>query len=90
MRHVKITVTGKVQKIGFRFMAMQTAVKLGVSGFVKNVDNDKVYIEAEGEEGKVEEFIKWCKTGPTWARVDQISIEKGELKNFISFDIMQR
>ena len=90
MRHVKITVTGKVQKIGFRFMAMQTAVKLGVSGFVKNVDNDKVYIEAEGEEGKVEEFIKWCKTGPTWARVDQISVEKGELKMFTSFDILHR
>jgi acylphosphatase len=90
MIHVNITVTGKVQKIGFRFLAMQTAVKLGVSGFVRNVDNDKVYIEAEGEEGKVEEFIKWCKTGPTWARVDQISVEKGELKNFATFDILPR
>jgi acylphosphatase len=90
MIHVNITVTGKVQKIGFRFMSMQTAVKLGVSGFVKNVDNDKVYIEAEGIESSVEEFIKWCKTGPTWAKVNQISIEKGELKNFTSFDIQHR
>jgi len=90
MIHVNITVTGKVQKIGFRFMAMQTAVKLGVHGFVRNVGSEKVYIEAEGEEGYVEEFIKWCKTGPPWARVDQISVEKGDVKNFTSFDIQHR
>jgi acylphosphatase len=90
MIHVNITVSGKVQKIGFRFLSMQTAVKLRVCGFVKNVDHDKVYIEAEGKENDVEEFIKWCKTGPTWAKVNQISIEKGELKNFLSFDILPR
>jgi acylphosphatase len=90
MIHVNITVTGKVQKIGYRFMAMQTAVKLGVHGFVRNVDDDRVYIEAEGEGNRVDEFIKWCKTGPPWARVDQISVEKGDLKNFTTFDIQHR
>jgi acylphosphatase len=90
MIHVNIIVTGKVQRIGFRFMSMQTAVKLGVKGLVRNVGSDKVYIEAEGEDDKVEEFIHWCKTGPTWARVDHISVDKGELKNFTSFEIVHR
>jgi acylphosphatase len=90
MIHANINISGKVQRIGFRFSSMQVAVKLGVCGFIMNVDNDKVYIEAEGEEKKVEEFINWCKTGPTWAKVNQISIEKGELKNFSSFEILPK
>ena len=90
MIHVNILVTGKVQRIGFRFTSMQTAVKLGVNGFVMNVDQDKVYIEAEGEENKVEEFINWCKKGPTWANVKQISVEKGVVKSFTSFEILPK
>ena len=80
MIHVNILVTGKVQKIGFRFTSMQEAVRIGVFGFVMNVGHDKVYIEAEGEEQKIEKFTEWCKKGPTWARIDQISIEKEEMK----------
>jgi acylphosphatase len=90
MVHVNITVSGKVQKIGFRFSTMQLAVKLGVHGLVKNLDNDKVYIEAEGEKDNVEKFIEWCKTGPTWAKVNQITVENGELKNFTYFEILPR
>jgi len=90
MIHVNILVTGKVQRIGFRFTSMQTAVKLGVNGFVMNVDQDKVYIEAEGDENKVEEFINWCKKGPTWANVKQISVEKGVVKSFTSFEILPK
>jgi acylphosphatase len=90
MIHVNITVSGKVQRIGFRFTSMQEAVRLGVRGFVMNVDHDKVYLEAEGEESTVEKFIEWCKKGPTWAQVKQISIEKSELKNFTSFEILPR
>lgn len=90
MTHVNITVTGKVQRIGFRFTSMQEALKLGVRGFVMNVDHDKVYLEAEGEEEKVEKFIEWCKTGPTWAKVKQISVEKGEVKNLTSFEIVPK
>jgi acylphosphatase len=90
MIHVNITISGKVQRIGFRFTSMQAAVKLGVHGFVMNVDHDKVYIEAEGEENSVNKFIEWCKTGPTWAIVKQISVEKGEMKHFSSFEILPK
>jgi acylphosphatase len=90
MIHVNIIVTGKVQKIGFRFTAMQEAVRIGVKGFIMNVDHDKVYVEAEGDEEKVDKFIEWCKKGPAWAKVNQISIEKGEMKNFSSFEIVPK
>ena len=90
MIHVNITVTGKVQRIGFRFSSMQEAIKIGVCGFVMNVDHDKVYLEAEGEEEKVNKFVEWCKSGPSWARVRDISVEPGEEKNFTSFEIVPK
>ncbi|MEI6853905.1 MAG: acylphosphatase [Bacteroidota bacterium] len=90
MIHVNITVTGKVQRIGFRFSSMQEAIKIGVYGFVMNVDHDKVYLEAEGEEEKVNKFVEWCKSGPSWARVSDISVETGEIKNFTSFEIVPK
>jgi acylphosphatase len=90
MIHLNITVSGKVQRIGFRFSAMQEAVKIGIFGFVMNVDHDKVYIEAEGEENKVYRFVEWCKSGPAWANVKQISVEKSEVKNFTSFEIVPK
>jgi acylphosphatase len=90
MIHLNITITGKVQKVGFRFLTMQTASKLGVRGFVMYVDSDKIYIEAEGPEDKMEEFKKWCRTGPMPARVDHIRIDTGELKYLKSFEILSR
>jgi acylphosphatase len=90
MIHVNITVTGRVQRIGFRFSSMQTAVNLGICGFIMNVDNDKVYIEAEGEEAAIEKFVEWCKVGPAWSKVTQISVDKGDLKNFTSYEILSR
>lgn len=90
MIHVNITIKGKVQKIGLRFLTMQTAIKIGVNGFVKPLDKDKIYIEAEGTEEKIEDLKNWCNAGPYPKAVSQVSIEKGQLKNFKSFEIVNR
>ena len=90
MKHVKIIVKGKVQRIGFRFTTMQMAVKLGISGIIKNMENNQVYIEAEGEEIPLNNFIDWCRNGPPWAQINQITIEKGEPKNYTSFEIVEK
>jgi len=90
MRLVKLRIYGKVHRVGFRFSAMQQAYKIGVNGFVQNVDDGSIYIEAEGEEGKLEEFIAWCKAGPLGARIDKILMEEGTVCNYPSFDIRER
>jgi acylphosphatase len=50
MKHYKIKITGRVQGIGLRFSAMQIAYRFEVKGFVQNLKDGSVYIEAEGEE----------------------------------------
>jgi acylphosphatase len=90
MKAVKIKIYGLVQNVGFRFTAKKIADKLGIKGWVKNFEDGSVYIEAEGDKDKVEDFIEWCRRGPDSARVDEVMIEKGEkIQDFEYFSIEQ-
>lgn len=71
----KIIVRGRVQGVGFRWFVQQKARKVGVSGYVKNLANGDVEIEAEGDRGRLEELIKSVKIGPTFSRVVDVIIE---------------
>jgi len=90
MKCYKITISGDVIRKGFRFTAMQMAYKQGINGFVKYKDKDlgSVIIEAEGKDESVENFIEWCRKGPTWAKVSTVSTEEVEIKGYHSFDIL--
>ncbi|MCD4747677.1 MAG: acylphosphatase [Bacteroidales bacterium] len=86
-KHLNLYITGKVQRIGFRFSCMQTAYKWGITGIVRNKSDGSLYVEAEGDEEQLKHFVEWCKKGPIWARVDDLRAETGELKNYKAFDI---
>ena len=64
------------------------ALRLGVFGYVKNVDNDKVYVEVEGEADAVFKLIDYCHHGPENADVEHVSILMGDVMNYTSFDIV--
>jgi len=87
MKHLKLHVSGKVQGVFFRASTKEQADYLDVKGFVRNEANGDVYIEAEGEENQLQEFLKWCEHGPIRARVDNLKIEEGSLKNFVRFEV---
>ncbi len=48
---------GQVQRVGFRFTAMQAAERLGITGWVKNERNGTVTMEAQGPKNKIDEMI---------------------------------
>ncbi|MDA7836128.1 acylphosphatase [Salibacteraceae bacterium] len=85
--HWKISVIGEVQGVWFRKSAQHEARKLGLTGFVKNEKDGSVYIEVEGTESAVSEFIAWCSHGPELANVQSVNMIKGEHQEFKSFDI---
>lgn len=87
MKHVNITIFGRVQGVGFRWATMNKAKSFGVTGFVKNLDNGSLYIEAEGENDQLEKFITWCRKGPLWAKVANIEISDGTMQNFSFFTV---
>ncbi len=85
--HKNITVIGRVQGIGFRFACRNMANSLGIKGYVKNLYDGNVFIEAEGTELQLRHFIEWCHTGPTYANVSEIKESEGTVKGFKHFDI---
>jgi acylphosphatase len=82
-----IKVTGRVQGVGFRFYTQKTARELGIRGFVKNMRDGSVYVEAEGEPDRMEIFIEWVRKGPEWAHVQDISLQEKPEDGFEGFDI---
>ena len=58
MKHLKISITGRVQGVFFRDSARMEANRLGVAGFARNEPDGSVYIEAEGEKDALDEFFK--------------------------------
>ena len=84
---VHLYIYGQVQHKGFRFTAMQVAYQRGIRGFIQNRKDGSLYLVAEGEEDKLTGFIEWCRIGPIWAKVEDVTIEDGEVENFTSFDI---
>jgi acylphosphatase len=86
-KHFNITVAGRVQGVFFRASTKTSADHLNIKGFVKNQPDGSVYIEAEGEEDDLKQFIEWCKLGPKSARVDSYEVKEGELKEYTAFVI---
>lgn len=87
-KHFELTISGHVQGVGFRYSALQKAKQHKVTGFVKNLLNGNVYIEVEGDEENVNEFIKWCYEGPSYSRVFNVDYKEKPLKGYNSFKII--
>lgn len=85
MRHVNLKIYGLVQGVFFRASAKEKADNLNLKGFARNEEDGTVYIEIEGDETFLNDFISWCKIGSKFAKIENIDIKKGELKNFEEF-----
>lgn len=65
-------VEGKVQGVGYRYHAHETASGLGLAGWVRNLPDGTVEIVAEGAADALQKLIGWAKKGPRNARVTQV------------------
>ena len=72
---VHIIVEGMVQGVGFRWFVAERAEELGLHGYVRNMYNGNVEIEAEGDRSLVENLIREVKVGPRSAHVTDLRLE---------------
>ena len=56
--------SGRVQGVGFRYTAKETAQRLDVAGWVRNLNDGRVELVAEGEEASVMDFLQQLESGP--------------------------
>lgn len=66
-------VSGLVQGVYFRQSCADEANKLGLSGWVMNLDDGSVLVYGEGPQAALERLVTWCLRGPVQARVEDVS-----------------
>lgn len=55
--HATVFFSGRVQGVGFRYQTLQVAKEFEISGWVSNLPDGRVQLEAEGEPVEVKGFI---------------------------------
>ena len=56
-KQMKVFFSGTVQGVGFRFTAERLARRFPVTGYVRNLEDGRVEVTAEGEETQLVEFL---------------------------------
>lgn len=87
MKHYNITVHGLVQGVYFRASTRDEAERLGINGFVRNLPDGNVYLEAEGKKEALQRLLLWLESGPPAARVDKLDIETDDVKGLKGFQV---
>ena len=75
----RLAITGRVQGVGYRDWAMETAQRLGLNGWVRNRIDGSVEALVVGDDEAVGKMIEACRRGPTLARVDSVDVEPVDL-----------
>jgi acylphosphatase len=71
--HLKIG--GRVQGVYYRYSMVREAQNLGLTGWVRNLEDGSVEAVAEGERANIEALIAWSRQGPAGARVDRVDVQ---------------
>jgi len=70
-----VVVSGRVQGVGFRYAARAEAVRLGLTGWVRNRPDGKVEACFEGPKDRLDQMLAWCGTGPAWSEIAEVCHE---------------
>jgi acylphosphatase len=71
-KSLQAVVDGLVQGVGFRYATIRQARVLGLKGYVRNLEDGRVEVVAEGEEGRLAQLAAWLAHGPPGAHVRSV------------------
>ena len=69
-----LTISGRVQGVGFRYSVSEEAERLGVTGWVRNRRDGTVEAVIEGAPDAVEAVLAWARRGPRGASVTEVQV----------------
>lgn len=75
---LRLSITGRVQGVGYRDWARSRASELGLRGWVRNRADGSVEALAVGPDESVQLFVQQCHRGPSMARVDRVVVEPAQ------------
>lgn len=71
----RFVVAGRVQGVGYRYFAQHAAAREGITGNVRNLDDGRVEVVAEGEVEAMTRFERTLRQGPIGARIDDVAVD---------------
>lgn len=80
-------VRGLVQGVGFRWYVQRAAAELGLTGYVKNLDDGRVEVYAVGPQEKLAELARRLWKGPAHADVRGVEEQEAAVERSGSFRI---
>ena len=87
IRTVHLRIEGRVQGVGYRAFVERQALRLGLSGWVRNRHDGSVEAVLQGIPGTVEAMIVLCRSGPAAARVDRVEVVGEGVGAFDGFEV---
>jgi acylphosphatase len=83
---VHILIGGRVQGVAFRFFAEKWANIHALTGWVRNLDDGRVEVTAEGDRAGLEAFVERLRAGPRMSLVEEFDLRyedhAGEFPDF--------
>jgi len=76
MQSALLRITGRVQGVGYRAWAIETATRLGLRGWVRNRGDGSVEALVIGGENAVASMIEACRDGPFAATVAGVALSE--------------
>lgn len=89
VKSMMVSVTGRVQGVGFREWTRREATRRGVVGWVRNEVDGSVSALVEGTPEAVDAMLDAMKSGPIAARVDRLSAMPGAETERQDFEITE-
>jgi acylphosphatase len=89
IKRYHVWISGRVQRVFFRANARRKACSLRLTGWVRNLPDNRVEAVFEGEAVAAEAMREWCRTGTLPARVDGLEVEaESPTGEFTGFEIV--
>lgn len=87
MAAMRVEVHGRVQGVGFRDATSRRARELGVLGWVRNEDDGRVRVHAEGPDDALAALRAFLEHGPSGAVVERVDAEAVEPEGHEQFAV---
>ena len=75
-KRVHVWIEGRVQGVFFRAFTRDTAISLGVAGWVRNLPDGRVEAVIEGDADRVDRMLQWCYQGSPYSQVDHVEVRE--------------
>ena len=89
MKTLRLYISGTVQGVLFRKFIDENAKRIGIRGYVRNLNDGRVEVVMEGTDDKVMEMLEICKKGNPHSKIREIEMKELTNQSFQGFNIMR-